>query len=308
VSPDPLLRMPAATVDATVEQVPGLPVGAIDLHTHTAPSIFPRLLTDEELAREAAAAGMRAVVLKAHEASTVERARAIDGQDPGVRVFGGIVLNHHVGGLDPDTVAMALASGARIVWMPTLSARQHQQFFAGHSTALFGGEPLRDSAPGLHVLDQQGTLLPEVVAIIDLLADRGVILSTGHLAWQEAVVLVEAALAAGVERVLVGHPDMLINHMPLEIQLDLARKGAYLEKCYLACTSDLAGVDLVEMAAGIEYIGAASCVLVTDYGQTHNPSPVVALGQFCRELGQLGISEAEIRRMVVENPAFLLGL
>ncbi len=284
------------------------PAGAIDLHTHTAPSIFPRLLTDARLARDAAAAGMRAVVLKAHEASTVDRARAVDQQEPGVRVFGGIVLNHHVGGLNPLAVEVALAFGARVVWMPTLSAQRHRDFFTSRSTALFGGVPLADDRPGLTVLDEYGRLLPEVVAILTLVAGSDAILSTGHLAWEEAVVLVEAALAAGVERVLVGHPDMLINRMPLATQIDLAQKGAYLEKCYLACTSDLASVSVPEMAAGIRRIGAEACVLVTDYGQSHNASPVVALGRFCADLHASGLPETQINRMVVENPAILLGL
>jgi len=48
--------------------------GAIDLHVHSRPSIFPRLLSDREVVEQAVIAGMRAVVLKAHEGSTVERA------------------------------------------------------------------------------------------------------------------------------------------------------------------------------------------------------------------------------------------
>lgn len=284
------------------------PKGAIDLHVHTSPSIFPRLQSDAQLAREAAAAGMMAVVLKAHEASTVDRARAIDTLEWGIRVFGGIVLNHSVGGLNPSAVEVALSFGARIVWMPTLSAQQHQDFFATHATAMFGGEPLRHEHPGLRVLDGTGRLRPEVETILDLLVDGNALLSTGHLAWDEAAALVAAALERGVARVLVGHPDMLINQMPVDVQIDLARRGAYMEKCYLACSSDLAGVSLAEMIDGIRRIGPDACVLATDYGQAHNVSPVQALGRFCAELRSGGLSDPQIERMVVENPARLLGL
>lgn len=60
-------------------QVPEWFRGAIDLHVHSSPSIFPRLLDDREVVEQAAAAEMRGVVLKAHEGSTVERARLAQG-------------------------------------------------------------------------------------------------------------------------------------------------------------------------------------------------------------------------------------
>jgi len=76
--------------------------GAIDLHTHSAPSFFDRLLDDVELAEQARAAGMRAVLYKAHEQDTTGWAarRAV----PGIQAFGGVVLNHAVGGLNPAAV------------------------------------------------------------------------------------------------------------------------------------------------------------------------------------------------------------
>ncbi|MFI5401000.1 MAG: DUF6282 family protein, partial [SAR324 cluster bacterium] len=43
---------------------------AVDIHVHAAPSIFPRLYDADRLVTEAQAAGMRAVLLKAHEGST----------------------------------------------------------------------------------------------------------------------------------------------------------------------------------------------------------------------------------------------
>ena len=39
---------------------------AIDLHIHPAPDSFPRLLDDIEVAEDARAKGMRAIVLKGH--------------------------------------------------------------------------------------------------------------------------------------------------------------------------------------------------------------------------------------------------
>lgn len=41
--------------------------GAIELHCHTSPSLFPRKQTDWELIEDIKVAGMAGVVLKAHE-------------------------------------------------------------------------------------------------------------------------------------------------------------------------------------------------------------------------------------------------
>ena len=48
--------------------------GAIDLHVHGGPDYSPRYSDAIRLAREAAAAGMRAIVIKKHLASTVGEA------------------------------------------------------------------------------------------------------------------------------------------------------------------------------------------------------------------------------------------
>ena len=68
----------------------------IDLHVHTAPDVRPRLLDDIELARVAAAAGMRALLLKSHHTITADRATIAEKQVNGIRIFGGIVLNKAV--------------------------------------------------------------------------------------------------------------------------------------------------------------------------------------------------------------------
>ena len=52
----------------------------------------------------------------------------------------------------------------------------------------------------------------------------------------------------------------------------------------------------------------ARCVLATDYGQLHGPAPSEGLRIFIQLCLEQGISEAEIRTMVAENPARLLGL
>src|SRR5262249_48541347 len=74
--------------------------GLIDFHTHAAPDVFGRAVDDDELASQAAARQMEAVVFKNHVALTADRAWLARKHVPGVKVFGGIVLNGAVGGIN----------------------------------------------------------------------------------------------------------------------------------------------------------------------------------------------------------------
>ena len=48
--------------------------GAVDTHMHTAPDIYPRSVTVMEAAKNAKAAGMRAILVKSHCTDTSDRA------------------------------------------------------------------------------------------------------------------------------------------------------------------------------------------------------------------------------------------
>lgn len=39
--------------------------------------------------------------------------------------FGGLCLNHPVGGLNPDAVETSLKLGAKVIWLPTNTAENH---------------------------------------------------------------------------------------------------------------------------------------------------------------------------------------
>jgi imidazolonepropionase-like amidohydrolase len=63
-----------------------------------------------------------------------------------------------------------------------------------------------------------------------------------------------------------------------------------------------------EVVAAIKAVGADHAVLMSDAGQRHNPMPHEALRVFAQSLYEKGLTEEEIRRMVVVKPAELLGL
>src|ERR1700761_4612239 len=99
--------------------------GAADLHCHFGPDAHRERSVDAfEAAREAAAAGHRAVVLKSHDFHTASLAWSVAQVVPGVEVYGGISCDREVGGVTPAAVEIALRLGGRIVWLPTLSSKQ----------------------------------------------------------------------------------------------------------------------------------------------------------------------------------------
>ena len=78
--------------------------GVIDMHTHTHPDVFGRSIDDVDLATLAKARGMRGIVIKNHISETASRAALAMKAVPGIEVWGGIVLNNAVGGINPVAV------------------------------------------------------------------------------------------------------------------------------------------------------------------------------------------------------------
>ena len=144
--------------------------GVIELHVHPAPDIQPRKFTDMELAEQMKEAQAAAVVLKSHTFPTMARAEIVS-RLTGFSVFGSITLNDEVGGFNPAAVEAALNLGAKTVWMPTKSAANHRKYF--------------NLPGGLHAL-KDGKVDNGLDSILHMIADRDVILSTGHLSFDRS--------------------------------------------------------------------------------------------------------------------------
>ncbi|WP_059104388.1 DUF6282 family protein [Shouchella shacheensis] len=280
---------------------------AIELHAHSAPSIFPRRQTDGELLKDVSHSQMGGIVIKAHEGASYDRATLLREQYPHLQVHGGLVCNLFTGGVTAVSVDMALRMGASIIWMPTLSAKQHQRYFAAHSKPnIFNSEEaLDDTYEGLTVVEN-GRVKDEVKRVLELIAKHDAVLATGHLEAKEVLVLVEEAKKLGVERILIQHADLGIAPLTLEEQRHLASRGCLIEKCYLACSDDFNDLTITDMANSIRGLGAEHCALVTDYGQAHHMPVVEALQSFIEKLLNEGMTEAEVQQMVVHNPRRLL--
>jgi hypothetical protein len=280
--------------------------GAIDLHCHPYPDLFPRLADDVDIAIAARDAGMDALVLKCHHENTVSRAYLVQRMVPGIRVFGGIVLNHYVGGINPAAVEAALRLGGKEVWMPTVDAGYHGEVHGG--TGGYDSQQGGISGEGIWVTDGDGRLRSEVKEVLALIADHKAILGTCHLSPKEIVALVREAVDVGVEKIVVTHPFFKVPNLDLDTIEELARMGAMPEFGYCTVSPAWHYAVVETVAAAIDRVGASRCLLVSDTGQRHNPMPSEALRIFAQTLHEKGVEEKAIRSMIQANPYDLLDL
>ena len=280
---------------------------AIDFHIHSSPDVIPRRLDDFEVAKLAASAKMKAVVLKNHFASTAARAVLVNKIVPQIEVFGGVVLNHAVGGINPDAVgAMHRIGGkyGKIVWLPTVDAEHHLQVF-------------HKSGSGIKVVEN-GKVLPETSAVLKIVAKENLVLETGHISSEEVMAVVGEANLLNIKNILITHAMADVPGLSLENMQTAAQMGAFLE---LAFVNDLMGenaadeghknwhqVSISKMAAAIKLIGAEHFVLSTDLGRKPDPLPAEGYKLFVEKLMGEGISQREVDLMMKENPARLLGI
>lgn len=281
--------------------------GTVDLHCHPYPDLFPRLADDIDIALAARAAGMRALVLKCHHENTVSRAYLVQRMVPEIKIFGGVVLNSYVGGINPAAVEAALRLGGKEVWMPTVDAGYHAEVHGGTGgyESQSGG---RSSNEGIWVVDADGKLKPEVKEVLSLVAEYRAILGTCHLSPREIVALVKEARDVGVEKIVVTHPFFIVPNMDISTLEEVVRLGAMPEFGYCTVSPAWQYAAPQKIVQAIKTVGASRCLLVSDTGQRHNPMPSEALRVFAQTLFEKGVSEADIRTMTVTNPADLLEL
>jgi len=295
------------------DRVADLLEGAVDLHVHPAPSPMPRRMDGAEAARLAGEAGFDAIVVKSHHHSTVMEILALEqaGVDHGdARLFGGIALNGQVGGINPHAVDLALKMGGKIVWFPTIASAKHIQHHHEHPNLKFPklSIHLQPEEP-IEVLGEDGKPLPEVYAVLEAISEHDAILASGHMAPHQITAVFEAAREVGVRRMLVNHPNFVIE-ATYEQARHWAELGAYVEHslCMYDEESSFHNWDLDTLTAWIEAVGPERSTLASDLGQMNNPLPTDSFRKIVGRLVERGMPDDTIRTMVTRNPAELLGV
>lgn len=288
--------------------------GAVDLHAHVAPSVFDRRVDGYEHAIEAAEAGLDAVVLKEHHLPTIYGVpfiqRLLERGDAEIQVFGGIVLNYCNGGYNPFAVQSAIEYNSKVVWAPTVDARNHGQKTGGVGTYLNvtdTGDEYRD-VDGLYALDASGALKEEVSSCLNKVIENDVILAIGHLSYEETKSMVEYVVDRGHKKVIVDHPNYYITDFDIDQQRELASLGAILNFMFIGLSPKFHYISSRELYENIREIGVDNCVVASDMGQVANPSTPEALRIMGELLLEEGLTAEEYQTMVETTPKRLLGL
>jgi len=271
---------------------------AIDTHIHVNPDLKERLLDGFEAAEEAKKVGMKGIVIKSHYTMSIIQANIVSNIISGIDVFGGITLNQSVGGFNPEGVEVAIKYGAKIIWMPTVSAKCHLM------------NKGKDFSKGLTVFDEklpeQQKIHSELKEILDLIAKANIVLATSHLSYEEIKALIKECQYIGVKKIIINHPQNIYAKMNIERQKDIIGMGAYLEHCFNLCTPHLPIIRADDFAKSIITLGPDHCIMATDMGQLDNFTPVEGLRVFIQMMLDRGVKSDWIEKMVQINPAKLL--
>jgi hypothetical protein len=286
-------------------EIADLLVGAIDLHCHSGPAAMPRILDHHEALIEAAEAGFRAVLYKDHFYLGVPHCVILQKLVPTeVKLFSGIALNNANGGINPYAVDHAASLGGKIVWLPTLSAKNHLEQEEGQGKIFPKTAKKMLVEKPLSGVDANGAVTDEVKAVLDIVAEADIILAGGHLPAHELIKIFDEGRKRGVTKMLVNHPTFIDDDMRAMVEL-----GAYMEHSiamFIEGNGKLFGGE--DLAHYIKVAGVDRTVLSSDLGMRGGPRPVEGFRQIVSLLLDLQIPARDIRTMIGDNAARLLNL
>ena len=278
--------------------------GVIDMHVHSNPDIRHRAYDDFELMEAGIRAGARAIVIKTHQGTTVDRAflcnrhnEIVHQGDNDFTMFGSVTMNRQMGGINPWAVESGLKLGAKVIWLPTQSARNNML------------KQNQDPSDCVEVV-QGGKVVPELLTIFRLVKDYDVVLGTGHVSPEECFRVVEAARDAGVKKLVVTQPEWWMVGMSLEDQVRIVKDyDVILEHCF---AQPMGGgkykSNLPMNLEAVKACGYKNVMVSTDGGQVENPNWEIALEQYMQYLSDHGVGEDELQYMTHDIQAGLLGI
>ena len=289
-------RNPKPSVDQHLTD-PAL-TGAIDLHAHFGPDSYARQWDAFEVVKLAKERGMRAIVLKNHWTESAGLAWLIRKYGTqGIEVYGSVTLDTPVGGVNPMAVRyMADVEGTwgRIVWMPTHDSEHEVDY----------DKETRAKA----VVSRNGTLIPEVFEVLDLIKERNLALATGHVTPEEALMIMAEAKKRGITKIIVTHPMLgpQFTDMSLPQMQEAVKLGGAIE--ITAGTLNNGGANKMRAIDAIKALGTQNVFVASDSGLVGTPNHPDALAMAAKALRAAGFSEQDLKRMFKDTPARLVGL
>jgi hypothetical protein len=291
--------------EMTLSVVDKLTAGSIDMHVHFSPDSLQERRQDAlRLAQSARDLGMKAIVLKNREYTTVPLALLVSELVPEVRVFGSLTLDNEVGGINPAAVLSAARMGAKVIWMPVLNAANSK--VKTERTLGFGL-----AGPAIFILDSNGKLISEVKEILQIVKEHNIVLASGHISPRETFALAEEAQRVGFTKMVATHAlqsQLSETGLTFEEINQLARSGVIIEHSFWAWMPSTFRADPVQITQSVKATAANCCIMTSDFGQYFHPPAPEGLRLFIATMLRNGLGEQEVEMMVKTNPAKLLSL
>ncbi len=291
--------------------------GAIDMHCHSGPSIYERKGDVLEISIRAAQAGMGGIVFKSHHIDTSDRCYLVNKIIPekfdpedmvNFKAFSSIALNDYQGGLNPVAVKQCLESGGKVIFMPVIHAAYHAKVYGSGGSYKIDSMSTEGKSSEITILDKEGELTDTTKEIVLLVKKFDAVIATSHLSPIEQEKLISYARDQKVD-IIVTHA-YYTRDCDLDFYVRMAEMGAYIELC--ACLAFPMSVSwdedhtLQQAMELFDAVGIDKCIISSDAGQPFNPWPHDAIQLYAQMLHEYGITEDDLRIMIVENPKKLL--
>ena len=273
---------------------------AWDIHVHATPSLFERKTDSLALVKQCIAHEMAGIVLKFHHGSSIEIAHALNCVQ--LKVYGGIVLNHFVGGLNTYAVDSAIALGAKIIWLPTMHAQAHYDCHCTKGQQARKSKLQRAVTEYLTCIDSDGELVTEVKEILELLDNSQTSLASGHISYQEILAIIQYIDKHKLNvNFLLNHVFYRIPDLTIAQLKQCIRPWVYFETAYLSISKAYAYTSAQHLANGILAMPTANWIMSTDSGQPNNPSATQSMVSFMEKMELFGLDSEQIKQFTQVN-------
>lgn len=224
----------------------------------------PRGFDVLEIARRARDLGMRGFVLKQHYDQSAALAYVARKEVPNIEVYGGVVQNLIIGGLNPASVyhlAEVKGGYGRIVWFPTfdseINAKQRSKGAPAPFVQVLAGGQLTQAAK-------------DVITAVKAARTRDtgaeLVLETGYVSPGEALAILREGNKQGVRHLVVSHAATGASTLSIPQMMEAVGLGAYLEFAGISILGPTPEKQPSDYAEMIREVGVDHVIMGSDFG------------------------------------------